>query len=141
MHTRPRLTRSIPYGLLIAGSLASAAAGAALLVDKLGGMDVRLTDGTATGNDVYVGQIWAVFGAILVGAGVVGLLLAFTVGAVSALVPSAAAVEPPASDEAASDEVAEPGDAPAAVAEPGDGYDPALGYDTVATAREAVAAR
>lgn len=87
MATRPRLTRNIPFWALIAGSLASAAAGAYVLLDKLGGMDARLTDGTATSNDVYVGQIWGVFGAVLIGAGLVGLALALTVASLKAFAP------------------------------------------------------
>lgn len=94
MNTRPRLTRSIPFWLLVGGSLASAGAGAFLLVDKLGVMSTTLTSGTATGVEVYVGQIWGVLGAILVGAGVVGLLLAFGLAALRAYAP--AAVESPA---------------------------------------------
>ena len=86
MTTSPRLSRSIPFWLLIAGSLGSLAGGAYLLVDRLGGMDARLTDGTATTNDVYVGQVWAVFGAILIGAGILGLALALTVGALRTVV-------------------------------------------------------
>ncbi|MEV8025186.1 dinucleotide-utilizing enzyme [Microbacterium sp. NPDC080220] len=85
MNTRPRLTRSIPFWLLVAGSLASGAAGGVVLMDKLAKMETALTAGTATGVDVYVGQIWAVLGAILVGVGAIGLLLAFTLGALRAL--------------------------------------------------------
>lgn len=85
MNTRPRLTRSIPFWLLVAGSLASGAAGGVVLMDKLTKMETALTAGTATGVDVYVGQIWAVLGAILVGVGAIGLLLAFTLGALRAL--------------------------------------------------------
>lgn len=100
---RPRLTRSIPFWVLIVGSLASAAAGAFLLIDKLGGMDARLTDGTATSNDVYVGQIWGVFGAVLIGAGIVGLILALTVASLRSFVAAPAAaqevIEPPAFDD------------------------------------------
>ena len=84
MNTRPRLTRSIPFWLLVAGSLASGAAGGVVLMDKLAKMETALTAGTATGVDVYVGQIWAVLGAILVGVGAIGLLLAFTLGALRA---------------------------------------------------------
>jgi hypothetical protein len=91
MNTRPRLTRSIPFWLLVAGSLASAAGGAVVLIDKLGTMETALTAGTATGVEVYVGQIWAVLGAILIGVGAIGLLLAFTLGALHAF-----AVSPPA---------------------------------------------
>lgn len=92
MTTSPRLSRSIPFWLLIAGSLGSLAGGAYLLVDRLGGMDARLTDGTATTNDVYVGQVWAVFGAILIGAGILGLALALTVGALRSVVAGRPAV-------------------------------------------------
>jgi len=108
MTTRPRLIRSIPFWVLLIGSLASAAAGAFLLLDKLGGMDARLTDGSATSNDVYVGQIWAILGAILVGAGLVGLALALTIGALRTFVASTPrdGDERPASDDAAH-EVAE----------------------------------
>lgn len=84
MNTRPRLTRSIPFWLLVAGSLASAAAGSVVLIDKLTTMETALTAGTATGVEVYVGQIWAVLGAILVGVGAIGLLLAFTLGSLRA---------------------------------------------------------
>jgi len=127
MSTRPRLVRSIPFWVLIVGSLASSAAGAYLLLDRLGGMDARLTDGTATSNDVYVGQIWAVLGAILIGAGLIGLALALTVGALRSFAPAAPSevVEPPAFDETE--------DAPAATATTRAtddyGYEPELGYE------------
>lgn len=116
MSTRPRLTHSIPFWALVAFSLASALGGAYLLVEKLGGMDARLTDGTATSNDVYVGQIWAILGAILIGAGVIGLTLALTVAALRSFVPAPAAevVEPPAFDDDSADEY---------------GYDAQLGYE------------
>ncbi|MFT4214562.1 MAG: dinucleotide-utilizing enzyme [Microbacterium sp.] len=96
-----RLSRSVPYWILVAGSAASIAGGAYLLVDKLGGMDTRLTDGSATSNDVYVGQIWAVFGAILVGAGLVGLALALTLGALRAFSADTASDPETATDEVA----------------------------------------
>ena len=89
-----RLSRSIPFWVLVAGSVGSLAGGAYLLVDRLGGMDARLTDGTATTNDVYVGQMWAVLGAILVGVGLIGLALALTLGALRSLARPEAA--PPA---------------------------------------------
>lgn len=126
MSTRPRLTRSVPFWLLIAGSLASTAGGAYLLLDKLGGMDARLTDGSATSNDVYVGQIWAVLGAILIGAGLVGFALALTVGALRAFTAAPSApvevVEPPAFAE-------EPSTPAAEDAADDYGYDADLGYD------------
>lgn len=88
MPTRPRLARSIPFWALVALSLATVLAGAALLVDRLGVMTTTLTDGTATGVDVYVGQSLAGLGATLLGAGVVGLLLSLAIAAVSTLRPN-----------------------------------------------------
>jgi hypothetical protein len=91
MSTRPRLTRNVPFWILIVGSIASAVAGAYLLVDKLSVMATALTDQTATGVEVYVGQIWAVLGAVLIGAGIVGLALALTIAALRSFVPAAPA--------------------------------------------------
>ncbi|MEW1833431.1 dinucleotide-utilizing enzyme [Microbacterium sp. NPDC079995] len=113
MNTRPRLTRSIPFWLLVAGSLASGAAGGVVLMDKLAKMETALTAGTATGVDVYVGQIWAVLGAILVGVGAIGLLLAFTLGALRAfaVAPRAATAD---ERDALATQAAEDAPAPAA---------------------------
>jgi hypothetical protein len=87
MPIRPRLIRSIPFWILVVASLASAAAGAYLLADRLGSMTATLTTGTATGVDVYVGQSVALLGAVLVGAGVVGVLLALGIAAAATLRP------------------------------------------------------
>lgn len=89
MPTRPRLVRSIPFWALIVASLATAAAGAALLVDKLGVMTTTLTDGSATGVEVYVGQSLAGLGATLLGAGVVGVLISLAIAAMATLRPHA----------------------------------------------------
>lgn len=144
MSTRPHLTRSIPFWLLIAGSLASVAGGAFVLLDRLGGMDARLTAGTATSNDVYVGQIWAVLGTVLVGAGLVGLALALTLGALRSLIPapsadpSDAAVATDADDETTQvvdesdvDPRTSPAEAVGDAETPANelGYDETLGYD------------
>lgn len=91
------LTRSIPFWLLLALSIVSAAVGAWLIVDQIGTMTATLLDGSATGVDVYVGQSWIVLGSALVGAGLVGLLLALTLAAARALLPvpaTAAAIHP-----------------------------------------------
>jgi hypothetical protein len=56
-------------------------------------METALTQGTATGIEVYVGQIWAVLGAILIGAGAVGLGLTATLGALRSLAAAPAVVE------------------------------------------------
>jgi hypothetical protein len=74
MNTTPRLSRSVPFWLLLVGSLASVAYGVWLTVDKLATMTATLQDGSATGVEVYAGQAWAVFAAAFVGAGLVGLV-------------------------------------------------------------------
>lgn len=101
MNPRPRLTRSIPFWLLVAGSLASVGVGSYVLTNNIGTMITTLTDGTATGVEVYAGQVWGVLGAILIGAGLIGLALALTLGALRAFAPAPAieVVEPAAWDE------------------------------------------
>jgi len=96
MPTRPRLISSIPFWGLVVVSLATIAGGWYITTDKIGSMTKTLTDGTATGVDVYVGQSLAQLGAILIGAGVIGVLLALGVAAVATLrpVPAAEVVEP-----------------------------------------------
>ena len=89
MPTRPRLIRSIPFWGLVVVSVATIAGGWYITTDKLGSMTTTLTDGSATGVDVYVGQSIAQLGAILIGAGVIGILLALGVAAVSTLRPHA----------------------------------------------------
>ncbi len=87
MTVHPRLVRSVPFWALIAGSAVAIGGGAYLLVDKLGTMETALNAGTATGVEVYVGQVWAIFGGVLVGAGALGLALALAVAAARSLVP------------------------------------------------------
>ncbi|MGB4778748.1 dinucleotide-utilizing enzyme [Microbacterium sp.] len=125
-NTAPRVSRSIPFWVLVGGSVVAVGAGTYLLVDKLGTMTTTITDGTATAVDVYVGQIWAVVGAILAGAGLIGVALALTVGSLRALVPGATAVdeleldieEPTAADTPAVRDEEVAAVAPAAVEEP-----------------------
>ena len=90
------LTRSIGFWLLLVVSLAATAAGGWLIASQLGTMTTTLTDGTATGVEVYVGQSLVVVGAVLLGAGVIGFLLALGLIAVRSLIPatSPAVVEP-----------------------------------------------
>ncbi|SFI35349.1 MULTISPECIES: hypothetical protein [Microbacterium] len=88
MNPRPRLTRSIPFWLLVAGSLASVGVGSYVLTTNIGTMVTTLTDGTATGVEVYAGQVWGVLGAILIGVGLIGLALALTLGALRAFAPA-----------------------------------------------------
>lgn len=86
MTTRPRLSRSIPFWGLIAGSAAAVGFGAWLTIDKISIMTSTLTDGSATGVEVYAGQAWALFGAVVAGAGLVGLVAALALGAARSLV-------------------------------------------------------
>jgi hypothetical protein len=96
MNTRPSLLRSIPFWILVVASLISAAFGSWILKGKLDAMTATLTDGSATAVDVYVGPSIALLGAILIGVGALGILLALAVAAAASLRPKAAAevVEP-----------------------------------------------
>ena len=96
MTTRPSLLRSIPFWLLIVGSLATIVYGAWILVTTTGTMTTALAAQTATTADVYVGQIVAIFGGILVAAGLIGLALALVLGVLRSLIPAPVAevVEP-----------------------------------------------
>ncbi|WP_349427673.1 dinucleotide-utilizing enzyme [Microbacterium sp. LWS13-1.2] len=89
MSTRPRLIQSIPFWGLVVVSLATVAGGWFITTDKIASMTTTLTDGTATGVDVYVGQSVAQLGGILIGAGIVGILLALGIAAISTLRPQA----------------------------------------------------
>ncbi|MHC9044270.1 hypothetical protein ACYX8G_06805 [Microbacterium saperdae] len=86
------LTRSIGFWLLLVLSAASAAVGGWIISGQIGTMTTTLADGTATGVEVYVGQSLVVVGAALLGAGVLGILLAVALTAVRALIPTAAPV-------------------------------------------------
>lgn len=86
------LTRSIPFWLLLVLSLASAAVGAWFVTDQSTAMATALLDGTATGVEVYVGQPLIVVGGVLLGAGVIGILIALGLGAAKSLLPAAAPV-------------------------------------------------
>src|SRR5918993_3789176 len=87
MSVRPSLVRSIPFWILVIGSVATSAFGAWLAVTTLGTMSVALTDGSATPVDVYVGQVWAIVGGVLIATGIIGLALALVVAVVRSFVP------------------------------------------------------
>jgi len=95
MTVRPSLVRSIPFWILLVGSVATSAFGAWLAVNTLGTMSVALTAGTATPVDVYVGQVWAIVGGILIATGIVGLALALVLAGLRSFVP---ATDVPATD-------------------------------------------
>lgn len=119
MPTRPRLVRSIPFWGLVVVSLATIAGGWYITTDKIGTMTTTLTDGTATGVDVYVGQSIVQLGGILIGAGVIGILLAFAVAAVSTLRPlPAAEIVEPVAEHSAVESVEAPAAATTAAAVP-----------------------
>lgn len=83
MSARPRLVRSVPFWILVVGSVVVGALGLWLTLDKLGIMTSSILDGTATGVEVYAGQSWAVLGSILIGTGLIGLVFALTLGVAS----------------------------------------------------------
>ena len=87
MTVRPSLVRSIPFWILLVGSVAVSAFGAWLAVTTLGTMSTALTDGTATPVDVYVGQVWAIVGGVLIATGVLGLALALVLAVLRSFVP------------------------------------------------------
>ena len=88
MTARPSLVRSIPFWILLVLSLATSAFGAWLAIDKLAVMSAGLTAGTATPVDVYVGQVWAIVGGILLATGIVGLALALVLAVIRSFVPT-----------------------------------------------------
>lgn len=81
MTHRPRLSRSIPFWILVVGSLVSIAVGSWLVVEKIATMTSKLSDGSATGVEVYAGQSWVVFGAAFVAAGLIGLVAVLALAA------------------------------------------------------------
>ncbi|KJL19005.1 hypothetical protein RL72_03478 [Microbacterium azadirachtae] len=84
------MNRSIPFWILLAASVALVVSGALVVLDHLGTMTTTLKNGSATGLEVYAGQSWIVIGAALLGAGVLGVLLALALLVVSGLVAPAA---------------------------------------------------
>jgi len=83
-----RLRRSVPFWILLAGSAGALAAGLALTLPRIDTMTAKLTDMTATGIEVYVGQAWITLGAALAGSGAIGLALALALAGAAALVPA-----------------------------------------------------
>jgi hypothetical protein len=102
-HTPAALRRSIPFWLLLAGSLASFGYGGFLVLDKISTMTATLANGSATGVDVYVGQSWIVVGAAFIGAGLLGLVTVVALAVVRSLIAAPAA--PAGVDEATEHDV------------------------------------
>ena len=82
MQTRPRLTTSIPFWVLLVLSLASVIGGLVIVFRQIDAMQAVLDDPNATVVTVYVAQSWAIVGAALLGAGVIGLVATLAVAAV-----------------------------------------------------------
>ena len=87
MTSRARLITSIPFWILVAGSVVAGAVGLWIVLDRLGTLENGLVDGTATTAQVYGGQSWSVVGAVLLGSGIVGLFLALALAAAKSLLP------------------------------------------------------
>lgn len=86
------LTRNLPFWLLLVLSAASAVVGGMLVAGQIGTMTARLLDGTATNVEVYVGPSIVLVGAVLLGAGAVGILLALVLAAAKTLLRAPAPV-------------------------------------------------
>ncbi|WP_314502497.1 dinucleotide-utilizing enzyme [uncultured Microbacterium sp.] len=118
MTVRPSLVRSIPFWILLVGSVATIAFGAWLSVTTLGTMSTALTAGTATPVDVYVGQVWAIVGGILIATGILGLGLVLVLGVLRSFVPVTDVEIIEAMDWSSDDDAAADLDQPVAAAEP-----------------------
>ncbi len=88
---RADLRRSIPFWILLVGSLASAGVGTWLILDKISTMTTTLADGSATGVEVYAGQSWITVGGALLAAGLIGLVVVLALGVARSFVPAPAA--------------------------------------------------
>lgn len=88
MPIRPSLVRSIPFWLLLVASIALTVAGAWLVLDRVGRIQAGVVAQTADGAiEVYAGPSIAIAGAVILGAGLVGLLLTLAIAAASTLRP------------------------------------------------------
>ncbi|KAA9150420.1 dinucleotide-utilizing enzyme [Microbacterium lushaniae] len=121
MTSRPSLVRSIPFWVLIVGSLALTGVGAWLVLDHLGRIESGIRSQTAEGAiAVYIGPPAATAGAVVLGAGLVGLLLALTLAALRSLLPAGDVVETVewTEEDTAADDVLSPAAGPTTTAEP-----------------------
>lgn len=87
MPTRPSLLRSVPFWVIVIVSIATALFGGWLAVDRLSVMTRTLTDNSATGVDVYVGQSLVALGAALIAAGLIGFVFALGLAVLRSFVP------------------------------------------------------
>ncbi|MGC5169748.1 hypothetical protein ACPW96_10220 [Micromonospora sp. DT81.3] len=85
---RPSLTRSIPFWALVVLSIAAVAYGAWFSLSQITAMTAALSGPAPTPADVYGPQSLVIVGAVVLGAGLVGILLALSIATLRALVPS-----------------------------------------------------
>lgn len=118
MQTRPRLVTSIPFWVLVAGSLAAVIGGLVIVLRGIDAMQAVLDDPNATVVTVYVAQSWVTVGAAVIGAGALGIVAALAVAAVVTTRPrpdvAIEAIDWTSDDESAPETVVAP--APAAAA-------------------------
>ncbi|MBT9608115.1 hypothetical protein [Microbacterium sp.] len=82
MQTRPRLVTSVPFWVLVAGSLAAVIGGLVIVLRGIDAMQAVLNDPNATVVTVYVAQSWVTVGAAVLGAGALGIVATLAVAAV-----------------------------------------------------------
>jgi hypothetical protein len=86
MNTRPRLISSIPFWVLLVASLAAVASGVWVVLDRLERISTAiLTQTPEAVIEVYQSQSTIIVGAVVLGAGLVGLLITLGVAALSTL--------------------------------------------------------
>lgn len=105
MPTRPTLVRSIPFWVLFVGSLALTGFGAWMVFDRLVGFENGVREGAADqaaqldlSISTYTVGPAATAGAVILGAGVIGLLLTAAVAAIASVLPRPAVAHVEAGD-------------------------------------------
>lgn len=94
MTSRPSLVRSIPFWVLVAGSLVLTGVGAWLVLDRLARIESAIVSQSAEATiEVYVGQPAVLAAAAILGSGIIGLLISLAVAALSTLRPRPAVEE------------------------------------------------
>lgn len=129
--TAPRadLLRSIPFWILLVGSIASAAVGVWLILSKIDTMTTTLADGSATGVEVYAGQSWVILGGALLAAGLFGLIAVLALAVARSFVtPRAADVVEVVDWTTAHETAGDEDEVELAAAAPTLGYEDSLGY-------------
>jgi hypothetical protein len=88
MHSRPSLVRNVPFWILLAVSLVLTGVGTWIVLERLGQMESAVaTQSADAAIQVYVGPSFVFPGAVILGAGLIGLLLTLAVAAAATLRP------------------------------------------------------